>query len=75
MLKTIFDRFSQVDGSLSRSHEGTGIGLSLVNEIVKVHGGKVHAESRQGKGAKFIVDLKKGDKHYPASILDRRIED
>ncbi len=75
MLKTIFDRFSQVDGSLSRSHEGTGIGLSLVNEIVKVHGGKVHAESREGKGAKFIVDLKKGDKHYPASILDRRVED
>ena len=59
MLKTIFDRFSQVDGSLSRSHEGTGIGLSLVNEIVKIHGGKVHAESRQGEGAKFIVDLKK----------------
>ena len=75
MLKTIFDRFSQVDGSLSRSHEGTGIGLSLVNEIVKIHGGKVHAESEVDKGTRFIVDLKKGDKHYPASILDRRVED
>jgi putative nucleotidyltransferase with HDIG domain len=75
MLDTIFDRFSQVDGSASRSHEGTGIGLSLVREIVTLHGGTVRAESQLGKGTRFIVNLPKGDAHYSDEILDRRIKD
>ena len=56
-LEMIFDRFKQVDKSLSRNAEGTGIGLSLVKSIVELHGGRIHAESEYGKGSKFIVML------------------
>jgi putative nucleotidyltransferase with HDIG domain len=75
MLEVIFDRFRQVDGSLSRSHEGTGIGLSLAKEIVKLHSGTIHAESKVGKGSRFIVELKKGEEHFSEDILDRREKD
>ncbi|MBD3415085.1 MAG: response regulator [Candidatus Aminicenantes bacterium] len=68
----IFDRFSQIDGSLSRQHQGTGIGLSLVYEIVKLHSGKIRAQSELGKGSRFIVELNKGDSHYTKDVLDRR---
>jgi response regulator RpfG family c-di-GMP phosphodiesterase/signal transduction histidine kinase len=75
MLGTIFDRFSQVDGSKSRLQEGTGIGLALVREIVHVHKGKIHAESELGKGSRFIVEMLKGEDHFDEDVLDRRSED
>ena len=53
----IFDRFKQVDKSLSRNAEGTGIGLSIVKSIVELHGGNISVESEYGKGSKFIVIL------------------
>lgn len=53
----IFDRFKQVDKSLSKNSEGTGIGLSLVKSIVELHGGSIHVESDFGKGSKFTVKL------------------
>ncbi|MBZ9685428.1 CHASE3 domain-containing protein [Clostridium estertheticum] len=56
-LDMIFDRFKQVDKSLSRNAEGTGIGLSLVKSIVELHGGSIYAESEFGKGSKFTVML------------------
>ena len=56
-LNMIFDKFKQVDKSLSRNAEGTGIGLSLVKSIVELHGGSIRAESKWGKGSKFIVTL------------------
>ena len=56
-LDMIFDRFKQVDKSLSRNTEGTGIGLSLVKSIVELHGGSISVESEFGKGSKFIVVL------------------
>ncbi|MCB2293562.1 HAMP domain-containing histidine kinase [Clostridium algoriphilum] len=56
-LDTIFDRFKQVDKSLSRNTEGTGIGLSLVKSIVELHGGCIYAESEVGNGSKFIVNI------------------
>lgn len=74
-LEAIFDRFSQVDGSSTRRHEGTGIGLSLAREIVNLHGGAIRAESEVGRGSRFIVELLKGDAHYPEENLDRRHED
>ncbi|MBU3158299.1 PAS domain-containing protein [Clostridium frigoris] len=58
-LDIIFDRFSQVDKSLSRNAEGTGIGLSLVKSIVELHGGSIYVESEFGKGSKFTVRLPK----------------
>ena len=75
MLESIFDRFSQVDGSKSRAQEGTGIGLALAREIVTVHQGKIYAESDLGKGSRFIVELRKGEEHFDESVLDRRSED
>ncbi len=72
MLETIFDRFSQVDGSMSRPQEGTGIGLSLAREIVTLHQGTIRAESDLGRGSRFIVEMLKGENHFPASVLDRR---
>ncbi|GCD10020.1 sensor histidine kinase [Clostridium tagluense] len=59
-LVTIFDRFKQVDKSLSRNAEGTGIGLNLVKSIVELHGGRVYAKSEFGKGSKFTVILPSG---------------
>ena len=75
MLESIFDRFSQVDGSMSRAHEGTGIGLSLVREIVALHQGKAQAESELGKGSRFVIDILKGEDHFPPDVLDRRQEE
>ena len=56
----IFDRFKQVDKSLSRNTEGTGIGLNLVKSIVELHGGSIYAESEFGSGSKFTVTLPTG---------------
>jgi signal transduction histidine kinase len=56
-LSMIFDRFKQVDKSLSRNAEGTGIGLSLVKSIVELHDGHIFVESAMGKGSKFTVVL------------------
>ncbi len=75
MLETIFDRFSQVDGSKSRAQEGTGIGLALAKEIVLVHKGTIRAESELGRGSRFIVEMLKGEDHFDDEVLDRRAED
>jgi len=56
-LDMIFDRFKQVDKSLERNVEGTGIGLSLVKSIVELHGGNIFVESEFGKGSKFTVKI------------------
>jgi len=53
----IFDRFYQVSGSDSHVHEGTGIGLALVKELVELYRGEILVESAPGKGSTFIVDL------------------
>ena len=57
----IFDRFAQVDASATREYEGTGIGLSLVQELVELHGGSVWAESEGvGEGTTVFVRLPEG---------------
>jgi PAS domain S-box-containing protein len=53
----LFERFYRVEGAPGRTHEGSGIGLALVQELVKLHGGTVRAESEVGAGSAFIVTL------------------
>ena len=54
---TIFEEFRQVDSSLSRNHEGSGLGLALTRRLVELHGGEVAVESELGKGTVFTVTL------------------
>ena len=61
-LAKIFDRFHQADSSATRQYEGTGIGLSLAQEFVKLHGGDISVESEVGKGTRF---------EFTIPILDR----
>lgn len=56
-LNVIFNRFQQVDKTLSRNTEGSGIGLSLVKSIIEMHDGKICAESVLGKGSIFKIKL------------------
>jgi len=49
----VFDRFVQLDGSTARKYSGTGLGLSLVKEIIELHGGKIQIDSDVGRGATF----------------------
>ena len=61
----LFERFHRVEGTQGRTHEGTGIGLALVQELVKLHGGTIHAESKLGKGSRFLVRIPLGTAHLP----------
>jgi PAS domain S-box-containing protein len=56
-LPHIFDRFRQADSSTSRAHQGLGLGLAIVRNLVELHGGTVQAGNREGGGAVFTVEL------------------
>jgi two-component system CheB/CheR fusion protein len=56
-LDIIFERFRQVDSSLTRNYEGSGIGLSLVKNLVELHGGRIYVSSEYGKGSEFAIEL------------------
>jgi signal transduction histidine kinase/DNA-binding response OmpR family regulator len=62
-LPRLFERFYRVEGVRSRTHEGSGIGLALVRELVRLHGGEIDAESVVGQGTTFIVRLRWGQHH------------
>ena len=56
-LSEIFERFSQGENANNPHYQGTGIGLALSKEIVNLHHGIIRAESPEGQGAVFIVEL------------------
>jgi len=62
-LSHVFERFQQVDGSSSRRHEGTGIGLSLAKDLIELQGGKIKAESEYGRGSTFTIYIPMGKDH------------
>jgi signal transduction histidine kinase len=64
-LPLLFDRFHRVPGARSRTHEGTGIGLALVLELVKLHGGTVTVTSAAGQGTELTVKVPFGSAHLP----------
>jgi signal transduction histidine kinase len=68
-LPHIFDRFHRVEQSRGRSFEGTGIGLSLVQDLVKLHGGGVQVSSVEGRGSRFTVSIPGGTAHLPADQI------
>ncbi len=65
----LFERFYRVEEMRSRTHEGSGIGLALVKELVKLHGGDIRAESDIGRGSRFIVTIPLGTDQVPAARL------
>ena len=71
-LPRIFERFHRVEGTRGRSYEGTGIGLSLVRELVALHGGSISVESSVGRGSTFIVSLPFGTAHLPKERIASR---
>ncbi|NJO02553.1 MAG: PAS domain S-box protein, partial [Bacteroidia bacterium] len=66
-LPYIFDRFRRVEGAKSRTFEGSGIGLSLVQELIRLHGGTIGVVSTLSQGTTFTVEIPKGTQHLPAN--------
>lgn len=66
-LAHVFDRFAQADSSSTRHHSGLGLGLSIVRQLVEMHGGRVEASSEgEGKGATFTVSLPAPERARPS---------
>ena len=68
-LPHVFERFRRIEGAAARTHEGTGIGLALVQELVRLHGGSVGVESAPGRGSTFTVTIPLGHAHLPREQL------
>jgi hypothetical protein len=66
----MFERFHRIEGAAARTYEGTGIGLALVEELVKLHGGRVWVESVVGAGSTFTVEIPRGKEHLPTERIE-----
>jgi PAS domain S-box-containing protein len=71
-LPHVFDRFYRVQNAHARTDEGTGIGLALVQELVRLHGGTVRVTSELGMGSAFTVTIPTGNAHLPSDRVARR---
>ncbi|MCE9625329.1 MAG: response regulator [Deltaproteobacteria bacterium] len=68
-LPHVFERFRQADGSTTREFAGTGLGLTLVKEFVRLHGGEVSVQSRYGQGTSFEISIPLGKAHLPPNAI------
>ncbi|HEU4582297.1 MAG TPA: ATP-binding protein [Polyangiaceae bacterium] len=68
-LPRLFDRFHRVEGAESRSHEGSGIGLALVADLIRLQGGRISVESKLGRGTTFSVQLPRRLAHPAATAV------
>jgi signal transduction histidine kinase/FixJ family two-component response regulator len=70
-LPHLFERFHRVECARGRSYEGSGIGLALVQELVRLHAGAISVESQSGQGSCFTLTLPLGNKHLPPDQIAR----
>lgn len=68
----LFERFHRVENARGRTHEGSGIGLALVQELVKLHGGSISADSEVGRGTTFTISIPMGSQHLPNDQVGNR---
>ena len=68
-LPHMFERFHRVQGVAGRTYERTGIGLSMIKELIRLHGGTIDVESKEGKGSTFTVTIPTGKEHLPSEQL------
>ena len=68
-LPRLFERFHRIEGTAGRTQEGTGIGLALVQEFVRLHGGAIQVSSEPGKGTTITVSVPSGSSHLPADRI------
>ena len=74
-LPHLFERFYQVREAKGRTHEGTGIGLALVSELIQLHGGTIDVSSTLRQGTCFTITLSLGTKHLPSDRLQHNVGD
>jgi PAS domain S-box-containing protein len=68
-LENIFNRFHRIENIQGRSQEGTGIGLAMVKELVRLHGGNIQVNSKVGQGSVFTVTFPSGKQHLPSDKI------
>ncbi len=68
-LPHIFERFHRIRGKRARTFEGSGIGLALVQELIRLHGGTISVASTPGQGSTFTVSIPSGSAHLPADRI------
>ena len=73
-LPRVFERFHRIEGMPGRTYEGTGIGLALIQELVRLHGGAIAVHSTEGAGSTFEIDLPFGREHLPAERIAQTSE-
>jgi len=71
-LPRLFERFHRIEGQRGRTQEGTGIGLALVQELARLHGGTVHVDSTEGRGTEVTVSIPTGTAHLPADRIQAK---
>ncbi|OKH44894.1 histidine kinase [Calothrix sp. HK-06] len=70
-IENVFKRFYRIEETQGRTHEGTGIGLALVQEIVQLHGGTIQVQSVYGQGTTFTISIPCGKEHLKNNELVR----
>ncbi|HEY7974949.1 MAG TPA: ATP-binding protein, partial [Ktedonobacterales bacterium] len=70
----LFERFYSVQGARARTHEGAGIGLAMVQELARLHGGAVRVTSTPGVGSCFTVTIPTGNAHLPPERIVRQAQ-
>jgi signal transduction histidine kinase len=72
-LPNVFKRFHRIEGSNGRSFEGSGIGLAMIQELIKLHGGTIEVKSKLGEGSTFTVKIPFGSAHLPRDKIHQQL--